>query len=95
MHSKNIKFGRKIIIDSVVRLGLTNSDSNNDDGDDDSEEFTNGYSGPKLTPEEEEALLDSFREERILQNDRWQSFLFRDNQCGLWEGIINPFHKLE
>ena len=36
--------------------------------------------------EEDEALIESMREERMLGNDRWQSSSYRDSHCGIWAG---------
>jgi hypothetical protein len=52
--------------------------------------FPSGNS--KLSREEEEAILQDFREQKILNNDRWQSVIFRDSNCGDWEGI--PIYSL-
>lgn len=35
---------------------------------------------------EEEAILQQYRGDRLMLNERWQSCLFRDNQSGSWEG---------
>lgn len=29
--------------------------------------------------------------ERLLENDRWQSYLFRDNQCDEWDGYYDTY----
>ena len=40
---------------------------------------------PGMT-EEEKAMLEAYRDERVIANDRWQSTMVRDNQGGEWSG---------
>lgn len=49
---------------------------------------------PKMTPEEQEAILESYRQLRIFENDRWQSYLFKGNQSGAWEGTFELFEPV-
>eukprot|EP01041_Mallomonas_annulata_P008191 gene8191-16839_t len=49
----------------------------------------------KLTREEEEIVLENMRKERLLYNDRWQSCLFRDGQCGEWEGSFEVYQPMQ
>lgn len=39
--------------------------------------------------ESDDEYLESLRLEKQLNNDRWQSCLFRDTQTGQWRGKIN------
>eukprot|EP01035_Chromulina_nebulosa_P020251 gene20251-26291_t len=36
-------------------------------------------------------VINLIKEEKQLENDRWQSILFRDNQCGDWDGSYEAF----
>ena len=40
---------------------------------------------PGMT-DEEKAMYEAFRDERVIANDRWQSCMLRDNQGGEWSG---------
>jgi len=53
---------------------------------DDYDEFER-KDGQRISPQEEEALLEAFRIQKQLENDRWQSCTFRDEHCGRWEGL--------
>jgi hypothetical protein len=45
-------------------------------------------------PLDEDAMLGNLKEERLLDNDRWQSMLFRDEQSGLFSGTYEMFAPL-
>ena len=44
--------------------------------------------------EEESAMIESMREERMLNNDRWQSTSFRDTQRGVWTGNYEAYRPV-
>ena len=45
---------------------------------------------PGMT-DEEKAMLEAYRDERVIANDRWQSTMLRDNQGGEWSGQYELF----
>ena len=36
-------------------------------------------------------VIEAMKIERLLENDRWQSYLFRDNQCDEWDGYYDTY----
>ena len=69
---------------------------NNLNGDDDNDNLSEDQYPEDMfytTPmnEQDEALIESMREERMLANDRWQSSSYRDSHCGIWTGNYEAY----
>jgi len=58
-----------------------------------SDEFFSSQN-PNLTKEEEQAMIESMKAERVLNNDRWQSSVFKNMQCGDWEGSFELYQPV-
>ena len=70
--------------------------------DDDDENDEENYVGmnmqydeiPPFLPgmsDDEKAMLEALREERVVSNDRWQSTMLRDNHGGEWSGMYELY----